>query len=499
VIILTRYGVDKKQKVLTIDVRHKGGTTMNRIKSILMVLIIGTTLVLPGVWGPALVSADEVPMVPANFSELAERAKPGVVNIRTERTMKSPGRVFRHFFGEPFNGSPFEEFFRQYGEPEREYKQQSLGSGFIIDKEGYIVTNNHVIDKADEIKVKLANDEEYEAKVVGRDPKTDLALIKIEGVKDLKPLPLGDSEKIKVGSWVVAIGSPFGLEQTVTAGIVSSKNRVIEAGPYDDFIQTDASINPGNSGGPLLDLKGRVVGINTAIIASGQGIGFAIPINMAKNVVVQLKDKGEVTRGWLGVGIQPITPELSEYYGLDSKEGVLVTQVFEGDPAEKAGIQKGDVITAVNGEKITTTRELSSKIANVPVGEKTRITIIRNGEERTLSVVVAKYPDKVAAVSREKVDDDQLGIQVADLTAERLNQFGLDGSEKGVMVVDVIDGSRAAKAGVRVGDIIKGINRVKVENVNDYEKLINKANENEALLVLIARRNVGMLALKIMP
>jgi len=475
---------------------------MNRITLLLLSLVIGTVLVVPGTWGSAALAAEEIPMVPANFSDLAEKARPGVVNIRTERTMKSPGRVFRHFFGDPFNGqpNPFEEFFKQYGgSPEKEYKQQSLGSGFIIDKEGYIVTNNHVIDNADEIKVKLSNNEEYEAIVVGRDSKTDLALIKIEGAKNLKPLPLGDSEKLKVGNWVVAIGSPFGLEQTVTAGIVSSKNRVIEAGPYDDFIQTDASINPGNSGGPLLDLRGRVVGINTAIIASGQGIGFAIPIDMAKTIVAQLKDKGEVTRGWLGVGIQPITPELSEYYGLDSKEGVLVTQVFEGDPAEKAGIQKGDIITAINGEKITTTRELSGKIASVPVGEKTRITIIRNGKKLTLPVVVAKYPDKVAAVEREKVDDDQLGLQAAEMTAERLQQFGLDSGEKGVMVVDVITDSRAAKAGVRVGDIIKGINRVKVENINDYEKLIDRADADEALLVLIARRNVGILALKIMP
>lgn len=481
--------------------KYEGGTTMKRIQYLLLTLAIGTVMVCSGAWGPAKVSADEIPMVPANFSVLAENAKPGVVNIRTERTMKNAGRVFRHFFGEPFNGgpNPFEEFFRQYGTPQKEYKQQSLGSGFIIDKDGYIVTNNHVIDKADQIKVKLANDEEYDAEVVGRDPKTDLALIKIEGAKNLKPLPLGDSEKLKVGSWVVAIGSPFGLEQTVTAGIVSSKNRVIDAGPYDDFIQTDASINPGNSGGPLLDLRGRVVGINTAIVASGQGIGFAIPIDMAKTIVAQLKDKGEVTRGWLGVGIQPITPELAEYYGLDSKEGVLVTQVFEGDPAEKAGIQKGDIITAINDEKIATTRELSTMIANVPVGEKTRIALIRNGKEIVLTVVVAKYPDKVAAVSRRDVDDAQLGLQVSDLTAERSQQFGLDTEEKGVLVVDVLTDSRAAKAGMRVGDIIKGINRKKVENVNDYEKIIEKADNDTPLHVLINRRNAGMLAIKIMP
>lgn len=450
---------------------------------------------------PAWAQDEQVPMVPANFSQLAESARPGVVNIRTERTMKGGGRVFRHFFGEPFGGrrNPFEDFFGPVPEPQQEYKQQSLGSGFIIGKEGYIVTNNHVVDSADQIKVRLADENEYDATVVGRDPKTDLALIKIDGAKNLNPLPLGDSEKLKVGTWVVAIGSPFGLEQTVTQGIVSAKKRVIGAGPYDDFIQTDASINPGNSGGPLLDLRGRVIGINTAIIASGQGIGFAIPINLAKTIVAQLKEKGEVTRGWLGVGIQDLTPELADYYGVESHQGVLVTQVFEGDPAAKAGVQKYDIITALNGQPISTGRELSAAIANTPVGEKTRINILRGNKELALTVTVAKRNDEDLRAEAGSKASDALGLQVAALSPERAQQFGWDKDESGVLVADVESGSRAEKAGVRMGDLIKGINKKKIDDLKDYESLMKSSNKKEPLYMLLARRNEGLKAVKIMP
>lgn len=475
---------------------------MSKSASVLLILFLVTTPVALLGFGAVHAQSDGVAMVPANFTELAEIARPGVVNIRTERTVKGGGRVYRHFFGDPFGGqrNPFEDFFGPFGEqPQREQRQQSLGSGFIIDKEGFIVTNNHVIDEADEIKVKLANEKEYEAKVIGRDPKTDLALIKIDGVKDLQPLPLGDSDKLKVGTWVVAIGSPFGLEQTVTQGIVSAKKRVIGAGPYDDFIQTDASINPGNSGGPLLDLQGRVVGINTAIVASGQGIGFAIPIDMAKTIVSQLKEKGEVTRGWLGVGIQDLTPELAEYYGLEARKGVVVTQVFEGDPADKAGVQKNDVIIALDGQPVSTGRELSGIVANRAVGEKTKITLLRGGKEMTLTATVAKREDDDLQAKVEQKDNDALGLQVAALTAERAQQFGLDKDENGVLVVDVENGSRADKAGIRVGDLIKGINRKKVENLKDYEGLMDKSDKKEAIHMLIMRRNEGLKAIKILP
>ena len=334
---------------------------------------------------------------PESFSELAGQAKPGVVNIRTVKTIKGGSPVFRHFFGNPFGGNrnPFDEFFgpHQGDGNQRDFKQRSLGSGFIIDKDGFIVTNNHVIEDADQIKVILSDDKEFDAELIGRDPKTDLALIRIQGARNLKPLELGNSDKLEVGKWVVAIGSPFGLEQTVTAGIVSAKGRIIGSGPYDDFIQTDASINPGNSGGPLLNMNGEVVGINTAIIASGQGIGFAIPINLAKGIITQLKDKGEVTRGWLGVGIQDLTPELADYYNLKDQKGVLVTQVFEGDPADNAGIKVNDVILSIDGKPVSTGRELSSTIANTPVGHRTKVDLIRNGKRQTLTVTLAKRDD----------------------------------------------------------------------------------------------------------
>ena len=266
----------------------------------------------------------EVPMVPGNFSELAETVRPGVVNIQVVKKVKNVAFGSRDFPGNPFGeNSPFGDFFGPFsdGNPSARPEQRGVGSGFVLSREGYIVTNNHVVEDADQIKVKLANGKEYDGKVVGRDPKTDLALVKIDGASDLHALSLGNSDELKVGSWVVAVGSPFGLEQTVTAGIVSAKGRVIGSGPYDNFIQTDASINPGNSGGPLINTKGEVVGINTAIIASAQGIGFAIPVNMAKEIAPQLQEKGHVTRGWFGVSIQEMTPELAKSFGHERKEG----------------------------------------------------------------------------------------------------------------------------------------------------------------------------------
>ena len=474
---------------------------MRRVKRNIVFGLLIAMLVLGG-GGLSVPAAKEIPMVPANFTQLAEKAKSGVVNISTVRTVKGGGKVFRHFFGDQYRGrnNPFEEFFGPFfDQPQRDFKQRSLGSGFIIDKDGYIVTNNHVVAEADQIKVRLFDEREYDATIVGRDPKTDLALIKIEGAKDLKPLPLGDSSALKVGTWVVAIGSPFGLEQTVTAGIVSAKGRIIGAGPYDDFIQTDASINPGNSGGPLLDLEGKVVGINTAIVASGQGIGFAIPVDMAEKIVAQLKDKGEVTRGWLGVGIQDLTSELAEYYGLDTDEGVLVTQVFEGDPADKAGIKANDIIITVDGQKVTTGRELSGIIANTAVGGKTRITLLRGGEKKTVTATVAKRPEDDTRVGVKSKDTDDLGVQVAELSRERAQQFGLDADENGVLVIDIESDSRADQAGLSVGDIIKGINRQKIRNLDDYNEVIEKAVKDEPIHLLVMRRNEGLKAIKIMP
>jgi serine protease Do len=485
----------------TITSTHRRGFMKTKSRNVL-ILVLALGLLVPAGWGLATAQKEDVPMVPANFSQLAEKAKPGVVNIRTERTIKGGGKVFRHFFGDPFGGrrNPFEKFFGPFSdEPQRDFKQRSLGSGFIIDKEGFIVTNNHVVAEADEIKVKLSDDKEFDATVVGRDPKTDLALIKIEGANGLEPLPVGDSENLQVGTWVVAIGSPFGLEQTVTAGIVSAKGRFIGAGPYDDFIQTDASINPGNSGGPLLDMQGRVVGINTAIVASGQGIGFAIPINLAENIIAQLKDKGEVSRGWLGVGIQDITPELAEYYGMESQQGVLITQVFKDDPADKAGLKSNDIIISVDGNEISTARELSGIIANIPVRQKTRLKILRGGKEMTVTATLANQPKDLDRASVQEQTSGTLGLQVAELSPERAKQFGLDADESGALVVDVESDSRAGKADIQVGDLIKGINRQKVDGLDDYRKIMDRVDQDKEIMMLIQRRNEGLKAVKIEP
>ena len=466
---------------------------------ILMVLLIGF-----GCSNGVAAQEKGTLMVPANFSKLAEKAKPGVVNIRTVKTVKGGGRVFRHFYGNPFGdeGHPFEDFFAPFFENghRREFKERSLGSGFIIDKEGFIVTNNHVIEDADEISVGLANGKEFEAKVIGRDRNTDLALIKIKDAKNLTPLTMGNSDQLEVGSWVVAIGSPFGLEQTVTAGIVSAKGRVIEAGPYNDFIQTDASINPGNSGGPLLNLAGKVVGINTAIAVSGQGIGFAIPVNMARGIVAQLKEGGEVSRGWLGVGIQDLTEELAEYYGLKGQKGVLVTQVFQGNPADKAGILPNDIITAVDGKKVTTGRELSKIVANTPVGEKAKIDFIRDGKSKSVRVVLSKRTDeKERAGLRPSEKGDETGLMVHDLTPDIASRFGLDEEDSGVLVVRVKRGSRADKAGIELGDVIKEVNHKIINNVAEYNKIMNKINSKKEISMLVKRRNQTFVAIKIKP
>ncbi len=469
------------------------------------IVVLAVGLVVAAGPGTALAKKTEtVQMVPANFSLLAKEARPAVVNIRTVKTIKGGGRVFRHFFGNPFgqenpfgDKDPFHDFFGpQRKGPQRDFKERSLGSGFIIDKTGYIVTNNHVIEGADEITVKLSNEKEYKAEVIGRDANTDIALIKVDA-KGLAALKMGDSESLEVGNWVVAIGSPFGLEQTVTAGIVSAKGRIIGSGPYDDFIQTDASINPGNSGGPLLNLDGEVVGINTAIVARGQGIGFAIPIDMAADIIAQLKTGKGVTRGWLGVGIQNLTGELKTYYKLGDNTGVLVSQVFADDPADKAGIKVGDIILKVDGQAITSSRELSRMIAGLEVGKQARITILRDGKEMTRSVKLAKREDgrQVAKAEQEKSDD--LGIKVTALTKETARRLGIDEDEKGVLVTEVEPGGKGDRAGIRTADVIKEINRKHVSSLKEYKKLLGKIDSGDEFSLLIRRPNAGFLVIQL--
>ncbi|MGB5993682.1 MAG: DegQ family serine endoprotease [Desulfobacterales bacterium] len=439
-------------------------------------------------------------LLPDSFSNLAESASPAVVNIRTVKTIKGGGRVFRHFKKGPFgDDDPMKDFFDRFldEDQKRDFKQRSLGSGFIIDKDGYIVTNNHVIDNADKIVVILKDEKEFEAKIVGRDKNTDLALIKIESNHNLPVLGFGDSDALKVGQWVVAIGNPFGLEQTVTAGIVSAKGRVIGSGPYDDFIQTDASINPGNSGGPLLNMKGEVIGINTAIIAGGQGIGFAIPVNLAKNVIVQLKSTGEVTRGWLGVGIQNISEEVAEYYGIKEKKGVLVTEVFPGDPADLAGIKPKDIILSVNGKAVDSARQLTGMIADISVGDTIQIKINRNGKTRTTDVKIAKREDtKISSRSTQEREQAQLGIQASEITPETARRFNLKDTA-GIIVVGVDPESKAAEAGLQMHDIIREINHKNITSVSDFNKTINDIPEGETINLFIRRMNRGFLVIKI--
>jgi serine protease Do len=438
-------------------------------------------------------------LIPENFSTLAQQVGPAVVNIQVEKTTKAE-QGLRQFEGRPFGMNPFgnERFKDFFGRqmPPRERRQGGIGTGFIIDKSGHIITNNHVVEDADNIKVKLKDEREFEAKIIGRDPQTDLALIKIEARGDLPVVSLGRSSDLKVGEWVVAVGSPFGLEQTVTAGIVSAKGRVIGSGPYDNFIQTDASINPGNSGGPLLNLNGEVVGINTAIIAHGQGIGFAIPIDMAAKIVAQLKENGEVTRGWLGVNIQDLKGDLAEYYGLKSSEGVLVTDVVPGNPADEAGLKAKDIITAVNGENVQNSRELVARAATLPVGETARITVVRDGKEKTFDVKVAKRALTVAAADNSQMEKEgEYGLQVTNLTPEMAKRLNLN-RETGVVVVGVRPDGKADNAGVQQGDLILEVNRQSVSSTGELKQLLARFKDGDSVSLLVQRSNAGLMVLK---
>jgi len=444
----------------------------------------------PDVQQASAVAPAEMLRPPMSFADLAARLKPAVVNISTTKTVRQRGgSVFRSPFGE---GDPYERFFRGddfferfFGDnPQREFKQKSLGSGFIISHDGYIFTNNHVVEQADKILVKLSDGKEYEAKVIGKDAKTDIALVKIKPDKSLPVVELDDSDKSRVGDWVIAIGNPFGLEQTVTAGIISAKGRVIGAGPYDNFIQTDASINPGNSGGPLFNMDGKVIGINTAIIAQGQGIGFAIPINMANRMLPDLKTKGKITRGWLGVSIQDITEEIAKNLKHKERAGALIAEVFEGDPADKAGLKAGDIIIEVNGKKVKDSHELLVLVADFRVGEKVEIKALRDGQEKTFQVIVAERTDKAEMAAAGTADN--FGMTVQKITPEIARHLGM-ARKTGVIVVDVKEGSPADEAGIRPQDVILQVNKIKVNSIKDFEREIAKANNKDGFLLLIKR------------
>ena len=471
--------------------------SLNITKYIMVLVMVGLML---GSGLPMVQAAKNAPvrMVPLNFSDLADTVSPAVVHIKVEKTVKASGPAFSQ---NPFGGNErFKEFFgHQFGDQNQpEFKQPAQGSGFIIDKSGYIVTNNHVVEGADKITVILKDETQYDAKVVGLDPVTDIALIKVEPKHSLPTVRLGSSGDLRVGEWVAAIGSPFGLEYTVTAGIVSAKGRVIGSGPYDDFIQTDASINPGNSGGPLINMQGEVVGINTMIIAAAQGIGFAIPVDQAKGIIAQLKSDGEVTRGWLGVTIQDLKGDLADYYGVEGKSGVMVADVVPGDPADKAGIKPKDIITEVNGKKVDTSRDLTNLAAMLTVGETAEVTILRDGKPQTLEVKIGKRPLTMAAVSQDhrRQKEGEYGFEVTELTPEIARRFNIN-ETSGVIVVGVAPNSKAEAAGVKQGDLIVEVNRANVDSVADFKKLIDQHKDSDGIRLLVKRMNAGLMVIRL--
>ena len=413
--------------------------------------------------------------VPNTFADLAERVAPGVVNISTERTIT--GHPLEEFFPSPFFHDPF-------GGMPRKHRVPSLGSGFVISQDGYIVTNNHVIEDVDKITVIFQDETELPAEVVGRDPKTDIALLRVETDEALFALPLGDSDSLRPGEWVVAIGNPYGLEHSVTAGIVSAKHRTIQAGPYDDYIQTDAAINPGNSGGPLINLAGEVIGINTAIRQGANTIGFAVPVNMAKTVLPQLRARGQVTRGWLGVVIQDISPELAEAFELEDERGALVSKVAKGGPAEEAGIQRDDVIREFDGHPIEDYGDLPRLVAATPVGKKVEVVVLRKGKRKKLHPVIGvlEEPELTKLASAEKSSAEAFGMRVQDLTPELADQLDLEEAE-GVLVSAVDPAGPASEANVRRGDVIIEVNRKEVKDMEELQAQLAEAEDRALLLI----------------
>jgi serine protease Do len=460
----------------------------------------------------ALPSPAEARSAPESFADLAERLLPSVVNIQTTQTVQAgPNRQGPDAPQFP-PGSPFEEFFREFfdrqqrqgqqGQPQRPRRAQSLGSGFVIEYtngEGYVVTNNHVIDGADEVSVVLTDNTTLRAEVVGRDPRTDLALIRVKTDKRLVPVPFGNSDTARIGDWVVAIGNPFGLGGTVTAGIVSARGRDIRIGPYDDFIQTDAAINRGNSGGPLFNMAGEVVGINTAIFSptgGSIGIGFAIPSNIATNVIAQLREFGRTRRGWLGVRIQQVTDEIAESVGLSGgARGALIAGVNEGGPADRARLQNGDIVLRFDGTEIREMRTLPRVVADTAIGKQVPVVVWRSGREQTLTATVGELPEETQQAAATPGPQDRggrpvevpgLGLRVSSITQELRERFSLSAEAKGVVVVEVAPNSPAAERGIRAGDVVVEVQQEAVATPAELQERIDRARQ-------AGRRNVLML------
>jgi serine protease Do len=437
--------------------------------------VVGTPLQAP-------VLPIQMPLNTGTFAKVAEAIKPAVINITTTGRATGPSRTpFEEFFGEEF-------FKRFFGDAPERIPQRSLGSGVIVDATGIALTNAHVVENAKDIEVVTLDGNKHRAKVVGLDKKTDLAVLKLdEGKGSFNHARLGDSDRMQVGDWVIAVGSPFGLHSTVTAGIISAKARQLGQGPFDDFLQTDAAINPGNSGGPLVNMQGEVIGINTAIVAGGTGIGFAIPSTLARKIYTELNTKGKVTRGWLGVSIQPLTPELAKSFGTKDTKGVLISDVLADGPAARAGLQPGDILLEFDGKKVEAPGDLQRAVGFTAPGATAKMKVLRDKGERTVEVKIGEASDEREVASRPgQRGPSSLGMEVRPVTPEVARQLNLRSAE-GVVVVKVDDESQAASAGVQRGDVIREINRQRIRTIADFEKVTKELKEGDRMTVLLQR------------
>ncbi len=440
------------------------------------------------------------PPMDQGFVGVAKSATPAIVNISATRTIKGPsGAPMTPFFEDPFFRQFFGDEFRRQFEVPRERREQSLGSGVVVDSNGLIITNNHVVAKADEIKVLLGDKREFKGKVVGTDPKTDIAVVKVDA-KGLPAIAWGDSDALQVGEYVLAIGNPFGLNQTVTMGIVSAVGRAdVGIAEYEDFIQTDAAINPGNSGGALVNVRGELIGINTAIFSQSggyMGVGFAVPSNMAKSVMDNLVKTGKVTRGWLGISIQDVTPDLAKQFSLPEAKGALVTDILENSPAAKAGLLQGDVIVSYDGKPVENPGSLRNHVAQTGIGKKVKVGVVRDKKEKEFEITITEQPkdisrkgDEGSSVSPdEEVSTALAGIEVRDLTPDLARRLGLTKADKGVVITRIEPGSTAADSGLREGDLVVELNRQAIKSVKDYNRLASKMGKQDTVLLLVNRK-----------
>jgi serine protease Do len=467
---------------------------LSRKAFVIVLLLVLTAGVGLGGWGTRAVEKGKPPLLPnltvqapvvpaalpvpsGSFAQVAAAVKPAVININTvtRGTLRTP---FEEFFGE--------EFFRRFFGELPEVMQRSLGSGVIVDPSGIALTNAHVIERATDIEVITSDGQKHKAKVVGMDKRTDLAVLRLQGGGRYPAAVLGESDKVNVGDWVLAIGSPFGLEQTVTAGIISAKGRIIGQGPFDDLLPTDAAINPGNSGGPLVNMSGEVIGINTAIVAGAQGIGFAIPINMARKIYTELVTRGKVSRGWLGVSVQPLTPELAKSFGAKGDKGVLIADVVQDSPANKAGLQPGDIIVEFDGKKIESPPDLQRAVGLASPGKTVQAKIWREKAERQVAITIAETSEERQALRSASKAKSLLGLDVQPITPELARQLGLRSAE-GVLVARVEDGAPADEAGIQRGDVIREINRQRVKVLGDFERLTRDLKPGDRVTVLLQR------------